>query len=213
MPAQQIYKISKNKKTILLVSALIIIPVFILLLSMSYRGSNSQDTNTEKNTSNQNQSSSPTSPFLTSWIKHDGESLSLEYSPDWSIQQEKIAGGGEIIILNPNGLPPGIQYPKLIIQTQPFSAEALDGKITILKALGLAQSEINILNIKATKLNGTIPFKNSGNTNLAEPIQETNILLNKHNILYLIQYSYEGSVESPVLEKYFREVIEGIKFK
>lgn len=156
---------------------------------------------------------SPTkqAPNFPVWNTYKGNSFSLQYPPDWSIKLANLSGGGEALIIRPNVLPPEIIYPQLILQKEPFSKERLDKRIEILRSLGLKQSQTTLFDKNAIKVSGAIPFKAIAGQKVSEPIQETNILLSKNENLYLFQYTYEGDQVTSDLERYFNEIITGVK--
>ncbi len=220
--------IGKLKQRKILITSLLAI-IFLLLIAFmastfmstnSSPNSNSEGIRQQIITTSQIENTVTISPAVITpvngipkWISYTGTNFSLEYPEDWSLQKEAITKGGKIITIRANALPPGINYPQFILETEPGGQVQIEQKTSIMKALGLIESKTEVLGMPAIKLKGTIPFKIVGGQIVKQPIWETSILLSNGANIYVFKYEYEGVVDNPVMDDFFQGFIDGVKIK
>jgi hypothetical protein len=137
------------------------------------------------------------------WKTYTGDGFTVQYPPDWNVQSTTIAGGGDVILVRPQVLPVGVNYPQFMLQKQPFTNTTFAEKAGFLQGLSMTVSDVKVAGFTAKKYSGTIPFKTVGNQTLKEPIQDSTYLLINNGTLYLLKYEYEGSAASDLLEEFF----------
>lgn len=212
-----------KQKRIIIAAGVIVFLIIIIIVSLTLQMSPapSPDPVIATPTSIINQiSGNPGTPQLSGipnnlpkWNLYTGAGYSFEYPPDWVTKKNNIEGGGEIVIVKPNILPDGVNYPEFILEKEPFTEGRIEQRIGINKALGLVESATTLLNQPAKKVSGTVPFKKYGSETLNEPVQQTMIFVTYANNNYAFIYEYEGSVVNKDLERYFNDIISGIRFK
>lgn len=213
----------KRKKIIIAAGIVIFLIIIIIILVMTQPGTNQPPDKkiTTPVSITPDISRSPSGKQLIqipissipNWITYTGSDYSFDYPFDWLAQRNDIEGGGEMVTVKPAALPNGIYYPVFILEKEPFREKRIEQRIDIEKVLGLVESEITILNQKAKKLSGTLPFKKYGNEAVKEPVQQTIILMTYGNNNYAFEYQYEGNQINKDLEGYFNDFISTVKFQ
>lgn len=102
-------KIKQRKKLTLSVIAAFII-ISLTIFSINIRESQNLKTAQQIPSSQRSAYNSQTTPAanipptinLPKWTTFNGSSFSLQYSPDWTLNQGKISGGGELVTIKPN---------------------------------------------------------------------------------------------------------------
>lgn len=152
---------------------------------------------------------------IPKWKNYEGSSYTIGVPPDWTAVKYSVVSGGEAVIIRPDILPAGVNYPEFIFESRPSTGIELQQEVGLLKMMGFTQSKITVLGKSAIKLSGTIPFKRVGYQAVdgPGPVQETVVLFTQGNMLYSFKYKYEGSVPYGPLEEYFKEIIDGISIK
>jgi len=145
---------------------------------------------------------------ITQWNTYQSLLYTFDYPPDWKLQKTSVAGDGQVFVIKPGNLEKNEMYPQLMIESLPGDRALLQEKIGFLTAFGLKQSNITFLNTSAIKMAGTLRFKN----NVGRTVQETSIIFQKGTMIYTLQYQYESEEANTVLEGYFMEMINSLRF-
>lgn len=151
------------------------------------------------------------------WNTYTGKGFIFQYPPDWIARSYPIGQNDVAVIVKPQALPDGIEYPQFVLQTQAYTETAYQNKMGFLEGFNMKKSDYMMgagaaADARASvKYSGTIPFKITGNETISEPIQDTTILYRKNAQLYLLKFEYEGSTPNEALDNYFNDFIQSFK--
>jgi hypothetical protein len=156
-----------------------------------------------------NQQNQPTN--LVKWQTYKGDTFTFQYPPEWTVQTTGVSGGGTIVIVKPQALPSGINYPQFVLQSQPWTSDAESTKAGFLEGFGMKQEDTTVDGLKAKKFSGAIPFKTVGDQTLKQPVHDTTYLITNNNVLYVLKYEYDGADQSDMLEDFFTGFTDSFK--
>lgn len=212
---------AKDKKKLLIILLIVVlVPVILLVLQLfqpqekQAQGELIEPTAMKAQITTPPQMVSPTVALgAFRWDAFEGKTFRMQYPPEWTASPYPMPDGAEAVIVKPTALGQANVYPQFILQTEPATTLALGKKEGILAGFGMTKSDVIVEGTQAIKYKGTIPFKTSGNQTVNEPIQDTTIILQKNNTLYLFKYEYEGSTVNQTLDDYFNGFIKTFRSK
>lgn len=141
------------------------------------------------------------------WNTYQGSTYRFQHPKDWKTQVYSMTGG-ESVLVKPQLLPEGINYPQFVVQTQQASDDVIARKEGVLAGFGMVKEAVIVNDTQAIRYKGTIPFKTVGTQTVMEPVQDTTYLLEKNGIVYILKFEYEGASINPGLD----EFIDGFVF-
>lgn len=209
-----------NKKVLLLAGGAIgVTLIFLFLAYWTIRPNNTaspsaaESENEAKTTDlSSEQPANPTS--VSGWKVYKNDRFTLEYPPDWSSREVKLANGGAQVKLTP--LTKSKLTPVMAIIADSISAApSIRQKQQLFLNLGFATESYSVDELTATKIKGTLPPSNkpaSASAKKTATLQLTHIFLDKGNFSYLFDYSYVSDQRNEELESVFTKMISSFKF-
>ncbi|HUQ85690.1 MAG TPA: PsbP-related protein [Candidatus Limnocylindrales bacterium] len=216
-----------NRKTILIAAAAIVVTLLFLMIaiftmSISNKSASSKDSKksaseelTPENPEQPNQQSdaSEVPSVSNGWKTYKNEQFSINYPQDWETNELNFPNGKPAISIKPTVNTSNSSNVILTINIE--SAAFIDSfkqRQQGYAALGFKNSKMQIDNIEAYKLRGSLAPKTASASASAKAIQTTYILLKKGDEGYVFDYSYTSSGIDAQLEKIFNRIISSFKF-
>lgn len=213
----------QNKKLFygaIVVVAVIVVFTIITILNVTLGNKNNsgnppQNVTTTSRSENQNNSDIGTalsgSPEKErDWKNYKNSAFSITYPKDWTVEELTFQGGEKGTSIH--SITATADNPVMLISTSDSSSSALIQSQKFYEKNGYVKDTIQIGNIQAVKLSGTIPPKSEKPLPSEELLQVKHIYFSKDGSYYLLKYSYIGKTMNQLREKMFGDMVSSFKF-